>query len=183
MKKIGFLLTGFLLILTVNLASATTIDFEELSYGQDVAYDLYQSEGIIFDSGIDWEIYNNGNYPKALINNTNWAGDLIGSFINPVSSLSVLMGDSGGDIDTGRLEVYDADGTLLASDFGSGSSWFTVSVAVNNISSFRIFQTNLVVYDEIIFDGSAPSPPIPEPSTILLFGFGILGLARVNRKK
>jgi len=33
-----------------------------------------------------------------------------------------------------------------------------------------------------IVAGGGP-PPVPEPSTMLLFGIGLLGLARVNRRK
>ena len=178
-KLLVFLYAMFFVISVAGNAQAVTIDFEELSYGQDVAYDLYESDGIIFDSAIDWEIYSSTSYPKALLNNTNWAGDLIASFTFLVSEVSVLMGDNGGDFDTGTLKAYDICGTEIASYAGSGYSWFTVSVEENTIASFRIFATGNVVYDEIIFEAD----PIPEPATMLLLGSGLVGLAGFRRKK
>ncbi len=180
MKKLVVLLVGFLLVSLIGLASATTIDFEELSYGQEVSYDLYQSEGILFDPNIDWKIWGSSDYPKALYNDTDWLQDLIASFINPVSSVSVLMGDKTPDTDIGTLVVYDSDGNEITSVDGSGTGWFAVSVDTNNISSFRVISETRVLYDEIIFDGAAA---VPEPATMLLFGLGLLGLAGVNRRK
>lgn len=179
--KITHVLASLVLALVSGAASATVIDFEELSFGQSISYDHYASQGILFDSGINWGIYDpsSSSPQKALINNTSFAGDLFGSFTSTVSDLSIKMGDWCCDADTGLLEAYDIDGNLLASDSGASNSWFTISVTTSDIASFRVFATGAVIYDEISFTASE----VPTPSVFALLGLGLAGIGFSRKKK
>jgi len=177
MKK---LFSAFIALFVVHAAQAVTIDFEELGYGSSVAFNHYQAQGILFDSSVSWSIYNNSGYPKALINDTNFAGDLIGSFTTAVSSLSVLMGDVGGDLDSGTLVAYDSSNNIIATDSVSDTSWFTVAVAGNNIDHFRIFSSGLVVYDTITFNQQTSVPD--GGTTVAMLGLALVGVGAARRK-
>lgn len=62
----------------------------------------------------------------------------------------------------------------LVSDIG----FTNVTFSMQNISA------DLVYIDDIYYKKSASSPsPTPEPTTLLLFGIGLLGFAGVSRKK
>ncbi|MCK5544200.1 MAG: PEP-CTERM sorting domain-containing protein [Desulfobulbaceae bacterium] len=104
------------------------------------------------------------------------------------------------------FSVYDAGGNLLASDFeyglytlpdGTNRSNFPegrIETTFSGIASYALFDSNndssggqRYIFDnfEGIFGSTEvpPQNPIPEPSTILLMGAGLLGLVGYNRKR
>ena len=94
---------------------------------------------------------------------------------------------TGGTYRNGQEVAVDIEGLTP----GNIGSWSIDST--NNIVSFLvdISGTGLLTGDEIAFhwgmtcanDVIEGSAPVPEPSTMLLFGTGFLGLAMIGRKK
>ena len=104
------------------------------------------------------------------------------------------------------FSVYDSDDNLLASDFeyglytlpdGTNSSNFPegfIETTFSGIASYALFDFNndasggqRYIIDN--FEGTfgstevPPVDPVPEPSTILLLGSGLAGLAFYRRKR
>jgi hypothetical protein len=122
------------------------------------------------------------------------------SFNVPVYSVGMYLTDG---IDTNWLFNFSAYNSLNAlieeitiNSIGrlvQGVSPYFIGLGSNEQISYiklRIYDpinnnvptssTNSFEIDDLIFSGSSP---IPEPTTILLFGLGLLGLAGVSRKK
>lgn len=182
MKKLLFVS----LFLFASSVYGAVIDFEELSYRQSVAYDLYEDQGIILDSSTEWKIYNSPGRRKTLLNKTRFGGDLAASFTRMMSSVKIVLGDWVRDKDKALLEAYDSNGELLASDFGKNKrGFFSLSVSAMNIASFRVFTKGAVVYDKIAFKHQAYMAPAPvaEPPVLALILLGVLGLAATRRRQ
>jgi len=76
-------------------------------------------------------------------------------------------------ISAGGEEIFDDAYTVLAGPTGPGGS--------DPLSDWQGFLSGNGDYD--IRLSPTASSPVPEPATIFLFGLGLLGLAKVNRKK
>ena len=105
------------------------------------------------------------------------------------SLVTVELGDASTDTDNLFLRGYDAVGNLLAesTDFLSGTGYRTLSISgmfsYVLAGSTSSINNSSVILDNFWFETKAA---IPEPSTVLMFGFGILLLAshrRLFRKK
>lgn len=68
--------------------------------------------------------------------------------------------------------------TGLDATFGPATWGFVLSVTDNSTGAL-LAQTNM----SVLIDGGAGLPPVPEPSTILLLGAGLIGLAGIGRKR
>jgi len=126
------------------------------------------------------------------------------NFSSPITSFSVQMGDygsTGGDSDNAILvQAYsglNATGSLLDSDSGAyGYGGFytpdpsddiiTLQVGASGINSIRMIGgstitpfPNSMFYDNLTVDTTTP---VPEPSTMLLLGSGLLGLWGFRKK-
>jgi|GEM_PF-6911104 len=165
-------------------AAATTITFEDLGSVKSgiPAYNRYAGQGVVFSNTTSYQIYTHDN-------STFGAGDyslgaagwenISGYFTTAVNSLSLLVGDEGGDKDWATLNVYDSTNHLLASVSGSGYSWFTLSVnTVSNIARFEILETNRVAIDNLTFANK-----VPEPGSLALAGLALVGVAVVRRRR
>ena len=76
------------------------------------------------------------------------------------------------------LGVFSVVGGALAADFGANGGLATVGIAFNMpLDFFNPFaaMANTTLYPN--------NHPVPEPSTILLMGTGLLGLVGYNRKR
>ena len=189
MKKLGVLLVGFMLFIFAGPANATTLDFNDQSNlgvttsvrmqwsgigGGHLYMNSYASEhSIFFDTNTyvnsfqmnydPWENYTGNNQPNG------W----------PVT-----------------ISAYDSANSLvwntqvnLISTFNDWINWITVSVETSNITKMVFGMTGSTSepgywpsIDNMVINENGPAQT-PEPTTILLLGFGLLGVAGVSRKK
>ncbi len=106
-----------------------------------------------------------------------------------VSSLSIQVGDSGGDEDIFRLFGFDSNGAQIA-DSGELKSLAAIPVSISGtgIASFFLeiedTPTNFdgsSFFDNIVFAEEAAVVPLP--ATLPLIGAGLLGLGIAGRRK
>lgn len=121
----------------------------------------------------------------------------IANFSQSLSSVSLDFGDFGGDADTLLLQAFsgaNGTGTLLGSanaslvGVGSTFTFLTLSVTAPGINSIRFIGgsatfPNSVYYDNLSATFGTQPNPVPEPTTLLLLGTGIAGVAAKLRQR
>ena len=126
-----------------------------------------------------------------------WTFDITNDGFNPVTqdvtsaSISLNFTDDGGRFDFGETADLDVGNNYFYWGVDTGDVSFTITSLMTLSDSGTIDCTLTAEAGDFYFnsailsaEGTEPSSaPVPEPSTILLMGAGLLGLAGYNRKR
>lgn len=166
--------------------------------------DQYLSSGVRFGSGSAFVAVVNltSSGPNHAISNPNGIGGVSEgtlSYGTPIemSFFDVFTGDAGvtdavsirGDqiaiAGTATLTAFGLDGSLLgsvtANDVNGG---LTLSLALAGIHRVRLSETSATIaFDNLFFNTPVGPVRVPEPSSALLLGMGVLGLLAARRRR
>jgi hypothetical protein len=111
--------------------------------------------------------------------------ELRADFAEQVTSVSVDLGDFGGDADGLFLEAFDANGALVAADSdllaaGTGGM-LTLSVSAAEIWAIQFGARAPSVDGSSVFADNLSFEVVPEPATALLLGSGLAALSLRSR--
>ena len=176
--------------------SLTTDGFEDLgamgglrSPLARTGYTLTEGDSV-FISGVQ-----SGSHPLVIegtrsLTSTHRSDPLLFTFTNPINAFSILLGDIS---TSGDLTLALNGGTPLSAGLPIGGTIFrgvldtampfssvTIDRGPPPLSSGDIYE-----YDQVRFGAISETPgdPIPEPSTMLLFGSGLAGMVWWQHRK
>lgn len=184
-------LISVLLLAGVPIANATVIDFEAFADGtilQGVNLGGVTLTGVNGNA----QIYSNDRFGALYHSPVNSISDaagigLNGTFDSPTSFVSLWAGDSGGDIDSWTLQIFDAGNSSLgftSSGNFIGNPYTQLTLSASGITRFEARWTGSVAgvaWDDLGF--SARVSAVPEPATLSLFALVLAGLGYNRRKQ
>jgi hypothetical protein len=182
-----FIIIGVTLLLglLVGLAGpASAINFTTYPVGTVISTQ-YAPEDVIFlpghTGGLDPIIANDVSVPYSPVLSPNppYAGDFIMAFVTPVSMVSF---DSG---------YWNTIGSGIILVIGPGPSYSVLETLTDTTIGVDFFNiTGLGPIGGVYFNSAADpygadigNLTVPEPATLLLIGFGLLGLAGFNMRR
>lgn len=201
MKKIFLVLCIALITMFVSSASfAVTYDMNSISAGTYSETNFNANFlGVSFNNsgGDSFVLHSASLYPdfsgNAVINSpySTIGNSTIAIFDTATDYVSVTMGDYNADADDLYLKAYSSNNSLVDSDFYQNPSTsyagytLIVSSAMVNIAYVEFYgigvSNNSVYWDNFSFNETGA--PVPEPTTILLLGIGLIGLVGSQRKR
>ncbi len=207
MKKIGILFCLLVLVVagsanaafingqgsptdSAYLSGGTVIDFEDVGV---VNVTSLTRSGVTFtsDSMIEVDSDYAGNYNTRgryhITNHGDAPQSFTFTFSGTTDAFAFLFGASD---DMWTLNAYSGS-TMLESynltPTRSSNAGDYFGIAASGITHATLFNAqgtgDYVFIDNFTFGESGGGNAVPEPATMLLFGIGLLGLARTNRKK
>jgi len=189
MKKIcnQLLVAISLVLLMSGMASAVTLTFDDLglAYGDTFVGNEYASYGVNFST------------PDLRLGIGTTTGSQPNSMGADESSLSDFDGTIQIDFTAGffvtdlMFTIFNTPFSASAYDFGGALlTTITGGADFTQLFDFSGFEVNSVTIsgdfyaiDDVTFGELTSAAPVPEPSTILLLGSGLLGLAWYGRKR
>ena len=203
-KQIGIII-GVFFILTTTAYALTTVTpdlvaipvspaFGLLAPGGQVT-DQYKDYGVIFSDGVATAIFSD---PPLAFGGVNGNGivDLLapvnGYFVSPgttnLASTDYLSVEAGyarvGDL---LLQVFDVNRVLMGftvNDDGTGPHGRTLlTLSIPGMAYFSVSTPGQDSFGVDQLDFNTPGGAVPEPTTLLLLGAGLLGLGFLARRK
>jgi hypothetical protein len=200
-KILNIAIVGFCLATSLQQASATIIDFNDVSLG-------FSNTTTTTQDGYTFTKTNRGMATMgAGYNESYWRGNGTGrllSWTGPGSESGFTLTDQGGssfsllsfDYANGYVSgndeitsltltgLFSGGGTISQSILNDTSNWNTVSMssAWSNLTSVRFIangNTNRAMWDNIAVNEAV----VPEPSTLAILALGLMGLASRRFKR
>jgi len=143
----------------------------------------------MFDMEVPWTRYANkprtGGFANGLTYSVNggtaasvWAGGTVND-----SQSTAVDWFTDAEMDAKSLSIRNIAFSLTGVELGIGDT-LTLSWLDSYNSGGSNHKNMLTSIDNFVLEGStAPSAPVPEPTTMVLFGIGLLGVAGVSRRK
>lgn len=192
MKKMIPFLTAAVLTLG-GVANATTFDFESLQQGKvnniqtsDFLLNFTGGNGYFDIVRADPGPPVSGNAIISYFSSTDDPSPFRVTFNGSVSSFQIGVGDYNADVDNSYLRAFDVLGNVLASDYYQnpestmGGSY--LSVASSTPIKYVEFWDE-EPYPGAVYWDNMTYEPVPEPSTVLLLGAGLAGLAVARKRR
>jgi hypothetical protein len=79
--------------------------------------------------------------------------------------------------------LYFVEGYPLVMDGAISGTWSTEELAYINPNNGNPIQPTISHFAAWVYNGEKPTTLVPEPATLLLMGFGLIGIAKLQRKR
>jgi hypothetical protein len=198
MKK-GKILMVVLMLLLVSAATnagAALIDFESVAQGTYSSL-VFPDVTITYTGGSgNFDVTDSGNPGSPISGNAilSWfqhhgTEPFKAVFNISVNAVSIGVGDFGADDDETYLAAYDSANNLLASDYYYNPADYYggdyLSVSSSSSIAYVLFweegsYPGAVAWDNLSYSNNGPT--VPEPSTFILVGAGLVGVGLLRKR-
>ncbi len=151
-------------------ADIGALDFFEIQFDADTDHTLYSNVAMVVDNG--W-------YSGAFEDTP--GGNPAGVSFDAYQSFPAVPGIDQGDSSGGFRFSFDYTGSLAPTE---QTFWWAADFGSNEDGNgIRLFEGVDFWILGTVEGTTSYSTPVPEPTTLLLFSFGLIGLAGLGRKK